>query len=619
MVSGGVEEYLKSQVVDQQFSLPDAHWQNLVERHVQTVVNMTTVVLHDQTLLGWTFWDYCLFYVITLLNNTPNTKTDGRSPKHAVTGVKSTDLRREFLFPFGQPVAARIPKRTWRFDLKSELGIYLGASEGSVGGGLVYYPSTRAIAARADLIPLNIVPEDFKRYENCNENTKPSLEDLTFMIPQVLKPIEEERRTETELHIPLPGELNRPETIQEPTTEDEQSKQVLQEVLNVPVSRKQIKSLLRKVGMKTRSITKLSALLANAKRSGASKKSKGDELSEALTSEDAQHWIAALKLEVESLLQTTQSIVAETPEPGIDCDLIFATSALKKKLNADGTVDKFKVRIPVCGNQLKSKWDYSNDTYSPTVSMLTHTSLLQLSIHDKMHMATFDTVAAYLHQLYREELKPLYLKFPKRLAEACGIDPNQLYRVKKYLYGLPDAGRAYYLAYSKVLIENGYSKCTSDPCLFTRFDDAVGLRTYCWIHVDDTFVSSTHPSELKRFQEVIGAAFPITANFDVNSHLGISLQRNPDDSLTLLQPKLLQQIFEEWPASSRKSKYPAANRNISSTEGNTTISECDQTTYLRLLGQLNYLTNSRPDILTAVSYAATRSKQPTMQDYEDLL
>jgi len=63
--------------------------------------------------------------------------------------------------------------------------------------------------------------------------------------------------------------------------------------------------------------------------------------------------------------------------------------------------------------------------------MLTHTALLQLAVHDKMSMATFDTVVAYLHQLHPEELKPLYLKFPKRLAEACGIDSNQLYRVKK--------------------------------------------------------------------------------------------------------------------------------------------------------------------------------------------
>jgi hypothetical protein len=614
MVSGGVEEYLKSQVVEQQFSLPYAHWQNLVERHVQTVVNMTTTVLHDQMLLGWSFWDYCLFYVIVLLNNTPNSKTDGRTPKHAVTGVKAADLKREFLFPFGQPVAARIPKRTWRFDLKSELGIYLGVSEGSVGGGLVYYPSSRAITARADLVPLDIAPEDFRRYENCNEGSKPHIDELIFEIPQLLSSIEEERKEDEELYVPIPGQSTIPEKEQvaPPTTGHK-----AQDGLKVPASRKQVKALLRKLGMKTRSISKLSALLANTTRAGINRKSKGDELSEALASEDGQHWIEALLVELESLLNVTRSIVPEMPESGTDYDMIYATTALKKKLHADGSVDKFKVRIPVCGNQLKSKWDYNNDTYSPTVSMLTHTALLQLSIHDKMCMATFDTVAAYLHQLYPEDLKPLYLKFPKRLAEACGIDPQQLYRVKKYLYGLPDAGRAYYLAYSKVLTENGYSKCISDPCLFTRFDDTIGLRTYCWIHVDDTFVSSTHPSELTRFQAVIGAAFPITANFDVDSHLGISLKRNPDGSLTLLQPKLLQQLFDEWPSSSRKSKYPASVR--SNNDEKLTTSEVEQSTYLRLLGQLNYLANSRPDILTAVSYAATRSKQPTQLDYEDLL
>jgi len=55
MVEGGVAEFLKAQTVDQQFSLPYAHYPNLVERHVQTVVNRVTTTLHDQLLLGFTF------------------------------------------------------------------------------------------------------------------------------------------------------------------------------------------------------------------------------------------------------------------------------------------------------------------------------------------------------------------------------------------------------------------------------------------------------------------------------------------------------------------------------------------------------------------------------------
>jgi len=310
--------------------------------------------------------------------------------------------------------------------LKSELGIYLGVSEGSVGGGLVYYPSTRAIAARADLIPLDIIPDDFKRYENSNVEIKPHIDDLSFEIPQVLREIEEENKGEEGLDIPIPGQA-----VPEHIDTNGPNEEVPPVALKVPSSRRQVKALLRKLGMKTRSVSKLTAMMANTKRAGINRKSKGDELSTALASEDGQHWIAALKVELESLLHTTKSIVPETPEPGMDYDMIYATTALKKKLHADGSVDKFKVRIPICGNQLKSKWDYNNDTYSPTVSMLTHIALLQLTIHDKMSMATFDTVAAYLHQLYPDDLKPLYLKFPKRLGEACGIDSNQLYVVSR--------------------------------------------------------------------------------------------------------------------------------------------------------------------------------------------
>ena len=623
MVEGGVAEFLKTKGVDQQFSLPYAHYQNLVERHVQTVVNRVTTTLHDQIFLGFTWWDYCLFHVIQLMNSTPNSKTDGRTPIHMVTKIKAINLSRELLSPFGQPFAARVPKRTWRFDIKSELGIYVGVSPGSVGGGLVYYPSTRAIAARADLIPLNVTPQEFVKYENTRMDDKtPKYNDILFDIPEALQEIKDESSTDRGIHIPIPGENNNmePNIIKEPTPE--------MESLKPPTSRRQVKNLLRKLGVDTRSMTKLSALVVGHKHKN---KRKHDELSVALNSEERPMWIEALKTELDSLLHTTKSIIPETPQPGIEYDLIYATTALKKKLFADGTVDKYKVRIPVCGNQLKAKFDYDNPTYSPTVSMLTHTSLLQLSIYDQMHMATYDTVAAYLHQEYPTNLKPLYLKFPRPLALACGIDPNQLFRIKKYLYGLPDAGRAYYIAYSKALEENGYKKSLSDPCLFTRFVEEENIRTYVWIHVDDTFVSSTHREELKRFGDSIGSVFPITANMDVTSHLGISLEKNEDGSITLTQKKLLQQLFDEYPLLARRSKYPATLRRGIKIDMDDTMNTDDinkdsteedlqnMFNYMRLLGQLMYITHSRPDILPSVSYAATKSKTNTHKDFQDLL
>jgi len=46
---------------------------------------------------------------------------------------------------------------------------------------------------------------------------------------------------------------------------------------------------------------------------------------------------------------------------------------------------------------------------------------------------------------------------------------------------------------------------------------------------------------------------------------------------------------------------------------------CEQHEYLHLLGMLSYIAHSRPDTLTALSYAATKNTNPTKQDFKELL
>jgi hypothetical protein len=46
---------------------------------------------------------------------------------------------------------------------------------------------------------------------------------------------------------------------------------------------------------------------------------------------------------------------------------------------------------------------------------------------------------------------------------------------------------------------------------------------------------------------------------------------------------------------------------------------CEQHEYLHLLGMLSYIAHSHPDILIALSYAATKNTNPTKQDFKELL
>ena len=165
-----------------EYSLPYEHHQNLVERHVQTIVKSTSAIIHDQTLLNATFWKYALDFAVNTWNNTPNTKTAKRTPNQMVNNTNhSVALDRTYLFPFGAPVAVRNPSPAWRFDLKRDVGVYLGPSKGSVNGGLVYLPYSNSIAARGDLIELQVTPSDFHRYSQSRENIK-DLDDNHFHI-----------------------------------------------------------------------------------------------------------------------------------------------------------------------------------------------------------------------------------------------------------------------------------------------------------------------------------------------------------------------------------------------------------------------------------------------------
>ena len=537
MIEGKVEEFINAQNITPTHSLPYEHYQNLVERHVQTVVKLVATILHDQQLLNDSFWDYALFYAIQTWNHTPNTKTDGNTPYRMINKTtQPLDTQREFILPFGTPVAARNPKPSWRFDTKRDLGVFLGPVSGSVGRGLIYLPSTNNIVARGDLIEINIKNKEFDWYTNARLDITSSQHVLTDSL------IVSDSQTEL-----IPEEDTKLSTAT--TREEKNEKQPT--ILRKALSRRQVKRMVSR--MTTRSMNKLTKQAMKATV-------RSDDLSSALAGDEKYQWLDAIRDEIESLFNVTKTLVPETPDASSDYDVIYGTVVLKKKMNNKQEVDKFKARLCGCGNQLAIKNDYTNETYSPTVTALVHSLLLQMMVVDRMHAATYDTIAAYLHQEYPSHYKPLYIKLPKALALALGRDPDQLYRVKKYIYGLPDAGRAYYLALLQHLVENRFTESSFDPCLFYKINGE--CRTYLWSHVDDLFCISTNNNELQKLNEVLASIFPIKMNIDVTTHLGIQIDKTKDGGIRVTQPKLLHELFQEFinhPLKTIATKYPSTS------------------------------------------------------------
>ena len=72
---------------------------------------------------------------------------------------------------------------------------------------------------------------------------------------------------------------------------------------------------------------------------------------------------------------------------------------------------------------------------------LTFTFMMQIAIAMGLKWCTADIKAAYPNVPRPAGEIPMLTKLELFVVEICEMDPNQLYRIEKCLYGLPDSGR----------------------------------------------------------------------------------------------------------------------------------------------------------------------------------
>nr|GEX86090.1 retrovirus-related Pol polyprotein from transposon TNT 1-94 [Tanacetum cinerariifolium] len=111
---------------------------------------------------------------------------------------------------------------------------------------------------------------------------------------------------------------------------------------------------------------------------------------------------------------------------------------------------------------------------------------LAYATHKGFTVYQMDVKTAFLHGSLKEDM---YVCQPEGFID---VDhPSHVYKPKKPLYGLKQAPRAWCDELSTFLLQNGFSKGTIDPMLFTRrFDDDILV---VHVYVDDIIFGSTNP------------------------------------------------------------------------------------------------------------------------------
>ncbi len=136
--------------------------------------------------------------------------------------------------------------------------------------------------------------------------------------------------------------------------------------------------------------------------------------------------------------------------------------------------------------------------------------------------------------------------------------------------------------------------------------------------MDDTFIFSNFLAHIDSVIENVGKHYEVTLDRDATSFLGLNLNHNPDGTVTITQPKLLTKLFSLYLPRKDTTHKPLHPYPPLPKESDPAPQPADHYAYLRLLGILLYLTKSRPDIMAAVSFAGTKSSNPTDRYMSDL-
>ncbi|GKB74380.1 retrovirus-related pol polyprotein from transposon TNT 1-94 [Tanacetum coccineum] len=103
--------------------------------------------------------------------------------------------------------------------------------------------------------------------------------------------------------------------------------------------------------------------------------------------------------------------------------------------------------------------------------------------------------------------------------------PDKVYRLKKALYRLKQALRAWYDELSNFLISKGFSKGSIDPTLFItkKGKDILLVQIY----VDDIIFGFTNRKLSKRFEKLMHNKFEMSVMGELKFFFGIQIHQSP--------------------------------------------------------------------------------------------
>ncbi|GKE05822.1 retrovirus-related pol polyprotein from transposon TNT 1-94 [Tanacetum coccineum] len=238
----------------------------------------------------------------------------------------------------------------------------------------------------------------------------------------------------------------------------------------------------------------------------------------------------------------------------------------KNKHDEENTVIRNKTRLVERGYCQEEGIDFE-ESFAPVAMMEAIRIFLAYVAHKSFTVFQMDVKTAFLHGSLKEDV---YVCQPEGFID---VDhPSHVFKLKKALYELKQARRAWYDKLSKFLLQNHFFKGTIDPTLFIRCFD------------DDILVVQLNNPPRGIFINQSNYVLEILTKYGMESCGPIGTPMDLKDKLDLDQ-------------------------------NGTPV---DATKYRSMIGALMYLTSSRPDIIHATCLCARYQAKPTEKHLKEV-
>jgi hypothetical protein len=272
----------------------------------------------------------------------------------------------------------------------------------------------------------------------------------------------------------------------------------------------------------------------------------------------------------------------------------------RTKYNQDGSVDRYKARLVVKGFAQRPGVDFT-ELFAPVSRYATLRALLAHVAANDLELHQLDVKVAFLNGPLQETIFMVQPPGFERGDDVC--------RLKRALYGLRQAPRAWHARLVAELRAFGFTPSDADPCLFIRGKGE--QRVFLLVYVDDILVAATSTRLATEIISAIRRVFAIHDMGCADTFLGFEITRDrPERKLYITQRKAITDLLERYGMADASNRAtPLLSGVRLQADG---IPLPAEVPYAPLVGSLMHLACcTRPDIAFAVGVLARHMASPT--------